>query len=218
MEDAGEVEAYTSAAAQAYLDALDNLLVNQALSLGIEKGVALDAGTGPGAIPLKIAQRCPGMQLIGVDRSPSMIEAARRSARQQGLQDRVRFCLADANQLCFWEGSFDLVFSNSMLHHLSHPVAALNEMARVTKPQGMVLIRDLRRPSRLAFRSHVVWHGRHYSGRMRELYESSVRAAYTPAELKEMIETSALAGGRIFLYHRTHLGVLWKNDPSRQET
>lgn len=212
MDDAGEVDAYSSAAAQAYLDALDNTLVDQALSLGIESGKVLDAGTGPGSIPLKMARRCQSLEFIGIDRSPEMIETARRSARRQGLQDRVSFCIADASQLCFPSASFDLVMSNSVLHHLSQPVAALDEMARVTKPQGMVLIRDLRRPSRPALGAHVVWYGRHYSGKMKALYECSVRAAYTPQELKEMIRSSALASGRIFLYHRTHLGVLWRKD------
>ncbi|HEX5482883.1 MAG TPA: class I SAM-dependent methyltransferase [Terriglobia bacterium] len=218
MDDAGEVDAYSSAAAQDYLDALDNTLVDQALSLGITKGKALDAGTGPGSIPVKMARRCPGLEVIGIDRSPEMIETARRLARQQALHDHVRFCMADANELCFPSATFDLVMSNSVLHHLSRPVAALDEMARVTKPQGMVLIRDLRRPSRVAFGAHVAWYGRHYSGKMKALYESSARAAYTPQELKEMIRSSALASGHIFVYHRTHLGVLLRNEPGRRES
>src|SRR5579875_3074487 len=133
MDDACEVEAYASAAAQAHLDAIDNTLVEQVLELGIQAGMALDVGTGPGSIPLKVA---------------------RRAAHDQGLHDRVSFCLADASQLCFPDGTFELVLSNSLLHHLADPVATFNEMARVTKPDGVVLIRDLRRPSRLAFKAH----------------------------------------------------------------
>lgn len=211
MDDACEVEAYASAAAQAHLDAIDNTLVEQVLELGIQGGMALDVGTGPGSIPLKIARRRPDLRWVGIDKSQTMLGVARRAAHNQGLHDRVSFCLADASQLCFPDGTFELVLSNSLLHHLADPVATFNEMARVTKPDGVVLIRDLRRPSRLSFKAHVVWHGRHYSGKMKELYDNSVRAAYTPEELQSLIEASALAGGHIFLYRRTHLGACWKN-------
>lgn len=211
MNDACEVEAYASAAAQAYLEAIDNTLVEQVLALEIQAGIALDVGTGPGSIPLKLARRRPDLHWVGIDKSQAMLRAACRTARKQGLSDQVSFCLADASRLCFPDAAFELVLSNSLLHHLANPVAALNEMARVTKAGGVVLIRDLRRPSRLAFKAHIAWHGRHYSGKMKELYDNSVRAAYTPAELRLLIEKSALAGGRIFLHHRTHLGACWKN-------
>jgi ubiquinone/menaquinone biosynthesis C-methylase UbiE len=211
MDDACEVEAYASAAAQAHLDAIDNTLVEQVLALGIQPGMALDVGTGPGSIPLKLARRRPDLHWVGIDKSQTMLGVARRAAREQGLNNQVSFCLADAGRLCFPDAVFDLVLSNSLLHHLADPIAAFNEMARVTKPDGVVLIRDLRRPSRLAFKAHVAWHGRHYSGKMKELYDHSVRAAYTPAELQSLIEKSALASARIFLHRRTHLGAWWKN-------
>jgi tRNA1(Val) A37 N6-methylase TrmN6 len=69
--DAEEVEAYASAAAQAYLDAIDNTLVEQVLSLGCTSGWLLDIGTGPGAIPLKIARRLANLLGVVINRSGS---------------------------------------------------------------------------------------------------------------------------------------------------
>lgn len=206
MGDADEVDAYASAAAQAHLDAIDNTLVDQVLSLGVTGGRLLDVGTGPGGIPLKIARRVPAVRAVGVDYSHNMILSARHAAREQGLADRVSFSVGDANRLSFPDASFDIVLSNSVLHHLTNPLALLNEMARVARPDGVVLLRDLRRPSRLAFPFHVRWHGRYYSGLMYKLFEDSVAAAYTGEELAALLGNSALADARVFFHERTHLG------------
>ncbi len=208
MSDADEVEAYASAAAQAYLDSIDNSFVDQVLSLGVRSGRLLDVGTGPGGIPLKIAWPCPGLRVVGIDRSPNMIRAAQEAAAKQSLTERVFFFVADANRLCFANGLFDCVLSNSLLHHLEDPVAVFDELARVVRPNGVVLLRDMRRPSRLAFPLHVRWYGRYYSGLMKKLYVDSVRAAYTGPELAALLRRSALAGSRIFFHGRTHLGFI----------
>jgi len=208
MDDGDEVEAYASAAAQAYLDAIDNTLVEQVVSLGPHRGLLLDIGTGPGSIPLKIARRCPDLRVVGVDRSASMIQTARQAAAEQGLAGRASFFLGDANGLCFPDGCFDVVLSNSLLHHLEHPVTAFQEMARVAKPEGLILLRDLRRPARLAFPFHVRWYGRYYFGLMYKLYVDSVRASYTAEELADLLRASRLADAQVFLHQRTHLGFL----------
>jgi ubiquinone/menaquinone biosynthesis C-methylase UbiE len=206
MGDADEVEAYASAAAQAHLDAIDNTLVDQVLSLGLGKGRLLDIGTGPGGIPLKTVRRTPGFRAVGVDYSRNMILAAQRAAAEQGLAERLTFLVGDANRLPFPDASFDFVLSNSVLHHLATPLALLNEMARVARPDGVVLLRDLRRPSRPAFPFHVRWHGRHYSGLMYKLFVDSVAAAYTGDELAAMLRRSTLDDARVFFHQRTHLG------------
>jgi SAM-dependent methyltransferase len=220
MGEADEVDAYASAAAQSHLDAIDNTLVEHVLSLGSRNGPRggsdaaplsgwlLDVGTGPGGIPLKILRRCPHLQAVGVDRSLNMVRAAREAAAEQGVADRAFFLVADARQLCFADGRFDFVLSNSVLHHLHDPVGVLNEMARLAKPSGVVLLRDLRRPSRFAFPLHVRWFGRYYSGLMKQLYIDSVKAAYTAEELRGLLRRSALANAQMFLHHRTHLGFL----------
>ena len=107
----------------------------------------------------------------------------------------------------FPEGSFDLVLCNSLLHHLPDPLALFNEISRVAKPGGAILLRDLRRPSRLEFPLHAGWFGRHYSGMMRQLYRDSLRAAYTRTELEDLLHRSRLAGARVFRSGRTHIGI-----------
>jgi len=209
MDDADEVEAYASAAAQAHLDAIDDTFVEHALRLlgGRPEGRALDIGTGPGQIVRKLARRLPGWRFVGVDRSPNMVAQAEKDTRAQGLTGRVEFCVSDGNRLEFPDAGFDFVMCNSVLHHLAEPQRVLAEIHRVARPGAAILIRDLRRPSRLAFPLHVRWHGRRYSGLMYKLFCDSVRAAYTPGEIAAILAASPLTGACVFLHRRTHLGV-----------
>jgi ubiquinone/menaquinone biosynthesis C-methylase UbiE len=211
MDDSGEVEAYASAAAQAHLDKIDHTLVEHAVRLveGRNQGRALDIGTGPGQIVIKLARRLPGWKLRGVDRSPGMIGQARANLAAAGDEagHRVTFELADGNRLPFPDKSFELVMCNSVLHHLSEPANLLSEMSRLATQDGAILLRDLRRPSRLAYPLHVRWHGRNYSGEMLRLYRDSVRAAYTVPELKQLLRSTAISGAHVFEHRSTHIGV-----------
>jgi ubiquinone/menaquinone biosynthesis C-methylase UbiE len=210
MDDSGEVEAYSWSAAEAYLDKIDDTFVDHALRLldGRERGRALDIGTGPGQIVIKLARRLTRWKFTGVDRSPNMITQARANFEAAGavLAGRVEFQVADGNQLSFPDASVDFVMCNSVLHHLEEPRHLLSEMARLVKPGGAILLRDLRRPGRFAHPFHVRWHGRHYSGTMRKLYRDSVRAAYTLPELERLLDSSPLYGAHVFEHESTHIG------------
>jgi ubiquinone/menaquinone biosynthesis C-methylase UbiE len=211
MDDSAEIEAYSSAAAQAYLDKIDDTFVEHVLRLvrGRERGCALDIGSGPGQIVIKLAKRMPFWTFVGAERSPNMVAEANAHLAAAGTEpaERVEFQVADGNRLPFPAASFDLVMCNSVLHHLAEPRNLLGEMARVGKPGSAILLRDLRRPGRFAYPLHVRWHGRHYSGMMRKLYQDSVRAAYTEPELQELLDSSVLRGAHVFAHGATHLGV-----------
>ena len=211
MEDSAEVEAYSSAAAQAHLDAIDDTFVGHAARLvaGRERGRALDIGTGPGQIVIKLARRLTLWKFVGVDRSQGMVAQACANLASAGgaLAGRVDFQVADGNSLPFPEKSFDLVMCNSVLHHLAEPEKLFSEMARLAKSGGAILLRDLRRPGRFVHPWHVWRNGRHYSGEMLRLYRASVRAAYTLEELQRMLGASPLRGARAFEYGSTHIGI-----------
>lgn len=217
MDDAEEADVYASAAAQKYLDEIDDSLVRQFVSIwqeaGSPAGRLIDIGCGPGSIALKIARGTQGLSVVGADRSAAMIRLAHRALAQSGVELRARFLQADGNQLPFANATFDFVLSNSVLHHLENPGVVLREMARIVKPGGVVLLRDLCRPSRLAFPLHVWWFGRYYSGLMRKLFQASVAAAYTADELAGLLESSPLRGSRVFSHGRTHLGFVYGGRP-----
>lgn len=216
MDEAAEVEAYASAAAQAYLEAIDRTFVQHLARLFPSpepyavRGTLLDVGCGPGQIVIKMARRWPGLKITAIDAAPHMIEQARGSARAANVEVDLRVVRAAGNsRLPFPDASFDVVTCNSVLHHLAEPKALLDEIGRLARPEGAVLVRDLRRPLRPLFSLHVKFFGRKYAGEMRRLYEASVRAAYTPGEIKRMLAASRLNGGRtrVFTHGLTHLGI-----------
>jgi len=218
MDTDEEVEAYSSAAAQAYLDAIDNSFVDHLARLIAPWGEAaasarvLDLGCGPGQILVKIKQRWPAMRIVGLDAGPNMIEKARRDAAAAAVEIDFRvFRLGPRGErrLPFADGEFDVALCNSTLHHLEDAIGALDELARVTKPAGAVLVRDLQRPAFLPYPLHVSLFGRYYRGEMRRLYEASVRAAYTKSELAALLRASRLDDGRSRVFTRglTHAGI-----------
>jgi ubiquinone/menaquinone biosynthesis C-methylase UbiE len=201
MDEAGEADAYMGAATQTHLARLDAAWVERVVAFGL-RGPAhvLDVGTGGGQIPARIARRRPEWRIWAVDRAGSMlaaggvgIEAARRQATVGIEPFRLALARAEARALPFCDGAFDLVISNSLLHHIGDPTPVLDEIARVAGPAGRVLLRDLRRPPRALFRGWVMWHGRNYGAAMRRLYEDSVAAAFTPEELAIVLRHSRLA-------------------------
>lgn len=214
MSGEDEVSAYASAAAQKHLETLDTTFVDQVLQLAPRgqglAGFLLDVGCGPGNIALKLAQRFPHLTIVGLDRSRNMVRAACRAAAEARVEDRAFFQQADAGELPCPSGQFDVVLCNSVLHHLADPTKVLEEMLRAAKPDGAVLLRDLRRPSRLAYPWHVRWYGRHYSGIMKKLFEDSIRAAYTPEELAGLLGRSGMSKANLFVHDRSHLGFVYR--------
>ena len=207
MDDVLEAESYASEAALAYLSRIDDTFVERFLRIGLKDGLVLDLGSGPGVIPIKIALKCKGLEVLGVDLSEAMLQIASKNLQAAGLGSRVRFARADAKRLDFPDCTFDAVISNSLLHHLQDPRVVLVEAARVLKPGGVVLIRDIRRPPAFLLGLWVRVFGRYYSGKMLEAYARSLRAALSFGELKSLLRSVSFAGCTPFWHGLTHIGV-----------
>lgn len=105
----------------------------------------LDISCGPGNWALEIARAYPSLSLVGIDISPLMIEYANAQAQEQQLSDRVTFLVMDAlMKLDFPDASFGLVnlrFGSSFLRTWEWS-PLINEMLRVTRPNGVLRITD----------------------------------------------------------------------------
>ena len=101
----------------------------------------LDVGCGPGTITLDLARRIAPGSVIGIDAVEAPLVAARADAAAADVQN-VTFEVGDAYALGFDDGRFDRVHAHQVLQHLADPVAALREMGRVCRDDGLVAARD----------------------------------------------------------------------------
>jgi SAM-dependent methyltransferase len=100
----------------------------------------LDVGCGPGNLTCDLAARVAPGRTIGIDPAEEVIEAARAEARARDLE--VAFTPGDVYALGFDDDEFDVVHAHQVLQHLGDPVAALRELRRVVRPDGIVATRD----------------------------------------------------------------------------
>ena len=103
----------------------------------------LDVGCGPGIDAMHMAKLAtPDTHITGVDFDERMIIAATETAKNLGLSDKLSFQKADAYELPFSDDTFCATRSERMLMHLESPEKALQEMVRVTRPGGKIVVID----------------------------------------------------------------------------
>ena len=105
------------------------------------RGDALEIGCGSGAMAAEVLRKHPHVRLVATDFDESMVAVARKRLSEFGPRAEVR--PADATALPFPDGSFDIVLSFIMLHHVLHWEQAFAEMARVLRPEGRMIGYDL---------------------------------------------------------------------------
>lgn len=101
----------------------------------------LDIGCGPGTITADLAALVPDGRVTGVDHAPGILDQARATAAERGL-DNVDFAVADVHALDYPDDTFCVVHAHQVLQHVGDPVQALREMRRVTRPGGLIAVRD----------------------------------------------------------------------------
>src|SRR5665811_1520378 len=100
---------------------------------GVQAGQrALDVGCGPGALTGQLVERLGAGAVSAVDPSPPFVEAMRARFPEGDVRAGV------AERLPFPDGTFDVTLAQLVVHFMADPVAGLAEMARVTRPGGVV--------------------------------------------------------------------------------
>lgn len=185
-------------------DAMDFLEVNtafveEAVALSSSSAWVLDAGTGPARIPVLMSQHRPQWQIVGIDLSENMLKLGDRHIREAGLEDRIQLQLVDAKRMPFKDHHFDLVVSNSIVHHLPDPMPFFQEIKRVLKPNGGLFLRDLMRPPDVETVNRLVASiGAQYDAHQTQLFRDSLIAAFTVAEVRDMIDAAGLEGVQVY--------------------
>ncbi len=190
--------------------------LNRILSLGLDRGWrrravralelrpgdrVLDLATGTGDLAFEIARSGAEIEVVGVDPSVGMLEVAARKTPRLDSEARVSFQVGDAQELELADDAFDGTTIAFGIRNVPNRMRALQEMARVTKPGGRVVVLELSEPgggllssfARLYVHELVPRIGALLSGAPEYRYLQKSIAAFPPAqEFAEMMRASGL--------------------------
>ncbi len=202
----------TQEAAEAY-DAMehgevDAAFVERVIALGANRGHFLDIGTGPAQIPILLAQHCPDIYITAIDLSEEMLKIAKRHVVDACLTDRITLEHVDAKMLPYPDNTFDGLISNSIVHHIHDAMRALQEMGRVVRSEGVILIRDLIRPETpAAAQAFVDRYAASDTPYQQKLYYDSFLAAFTLSEVNEMLTQMEMPGAVVIQSTERHWSI-----------
>jgi ubiquinone/menaquinone biosynthesis C-methylase UbiE len=186
-------------------DAMDFSEVNmafaqQTITLGPpQQAVVLDAGTGTARIPILICQMRQQWQIVAIDLAQNMLQIAATHVQAHNLQQQIKLEFVDAKCLPYKDQQFDMVISNSLVHHLPHPLVFFKELKRVLKPHGAILIRDLFRPANEESLNLLVASiGEDFDQDQKKLVRDSLCAALTVEEVSNLVTQVGLEGVHIY--------------------
>ncbi len=127
----------------------------------------LDVGSGPGTITAELARLV--REVVALEVTEEAADLTRAELERQGVTNAT-VVVGDAHALELADDGFDVVHAHQVLQHVADPVGALREMLRVTRPGGLVAVRD-------SDYGHFSWHPASAGlERWLELYDAAARA------------------------------------------
>jgi trans-aconitate methyltransferase len=178
----------------------------------------VDLGCGPGNISFRLASARPEALLLGIDGAAAMLEAARaRQALEPRRWPGLRFLQARlplapealAGLSTPFRPPYDLLVSNSLLHHLHDPAVLWGAIQTLAAPGALVVVRDLRRPmTETAVRGLMRRHAARAPAVLRRDFSHSLRAAFRPREVADQLTATGLSHFSVTELGDRHLEVV----------
>jgi SAM-dependent methyltransferase len=109
----------------------------QARPLG---GAVLEVGTGKGRFLIRLARHVAAVTTVDIAAEEQ--QCARLNARYAGVEEKIHFVVQDAARLPWPDAMFDAAVTMNAMHHIAHFEQVLEEMVRVVKPGGKVVLAD----------------------------------------------------------------------------
>jgi len=178
-------------------------------------GRVLDLGCGPADICIRLARRHPAACIDALDGSPAMLEWARRALQgvEPAVAERIRLLLEVLPSRTPLPASYDLITSNSLLHHLHDPAVLWQTIRSAARKGCTVVVMDLFRPRSIATAAAIV---ERYAANEAEIlrtdFYNSLLAAFTPEEVSDQLRAAGLAQLRVTTVSDRHLLVAGRLD------
>lgn len=180
-------------------DEMDHQQVNQCfvddlVNSGPIEGDVLDLGTGTARIPIALCEQNSDCRVLAVDAAASMLEIARLNIAVSCLEHQIDVRQEDCKGIAMDDDTFDVVISNSLLHHIPDPKSLVAEAIRVARPGGRIFIRDLYRPSDSQTVEKLVnLHASEEPAGNQQLLRQSLHAALTLEEIQDIVSEYGFA-------------------------
>ncbi len=111
--------------------------------VGIGDGqTLLDLGAGPGVTCLLLARSFPTARIVGLEPDPALRSRAEQRAADAGCEDRCTFIDGIGERIPLQADTVDASYARFLFQHLPEPLKVVQEMARVTRPGGRVVLVD----------------------------------------------------------------------------
>ncbi|MCG8326004.1 MAG: class I SAM-dependent methyltransferase [Thiotrichales bacterium] len=207
MEGEAQARAYAEADfTEPHNHFIDALL--ERIPAGERHRTVLDLGCGPADITLRYAQRIPDNEIHAVDGSAAMLQHAAKAITARQLDARINLYQQLVPDLDLPYHSYDLIISNSLLHHLHSPACLWTTIKSCCHDQTRIFIMDLMRPDTEAAAASLV---EHYAAGEPEILQqdfyNSLCAAFTPMEVNKQLHETGLGHLLIEILSDRHLCV-----------
>jgi len=101
----------------------------------------LECGSGPGVTTFEVAKELTNGTVVGIDTHKALVDANNKKAELSNIKN-LKFQVASILELPYPENSFDVVYMQAVLVHITNPVNAVREVHRVLKKEGLVLVKE----------------------------------------------------------------------------
>lgn len=163
-------------------------LLQEVLSEVPTQGYALDLGCGSADVTIRFARSFPGWFVDGLEGAPAMLKYGQLALQQAQLQGQVRLLEVYLPEGDAPRDRYDLIFSNSLLHHLADPMVLWSSIQRWSAAGTQVFIMDLMRPDTVETAAQLV---AHYAANEPEIlrhdFYHSLLAAYRIEEVQQQL-------------------------------
>lgn len=175
-----------------------------------ESGMAVDLGCGAADISIRFAKAYPDYRIDALDGAEAMLAEGVKAINASGLTQRINLIQAYLQETTLADRNYELIFSNSLLHHLHDPMVLWNTI-KSAKGSPSVFVMDLMRPeSNDKVDTFTELYAKGEPEVLQRDFHNSLKAAFTPDEVESQLKTAGLEGFNVSIVSDRHFTVCKK--------
>ncbi len=172
-----------------------------------ESGSALDLGCGAADISIRFAKVYPNYQIDALDGSEAMLAEGMKAVNVAGFNQRINLIQAYLQETSLTNQNYDLIFSNSLLHHLHDPMVLWNAIKNA-KGKPSIFVMDLMRPKNDDMVDTLVdRYAQDEPEILQRDFHNSLKAAFTPEEVVLQLAPAGLEGFKVAVVSDRHMTI-----------